>query len=211
MRFIEYLKTLRYPGRFIVVGKMRGAVIGIYGAMGRSPSSLARAYIMDEHKDVRAVGTDRVVLNEGNPQLLEYRSLRWLDNGFVIANGRQIEGGWESCDPEPDEYHTSRITAVVGSTVEFFISRMTLVGVERKRWPLALEDGVGHFISTYAGADVRPTPSFVGDPVRVSLDFGSPGVAAMAVFDALTPEYRVGVVSVAYDGQAREVAICNKL
>lgn len=221
MKLTDYIRSQRYPGRFIVLGQNGEHVLAIYGAMGRSETSRARRYSMDEHKDVWAERTDDVVEKEGNPDLLEYRALKWNDNGFVIANGRQIESGWESCDPEPDAYHTPRITLNVSYMIRFqaelFISRMTDGTVERRRWPLKQGEGKGYFISTYSGEDVRPTPSFSGDPIEVSMDFDSAKDAAKAVFDALAPQegqedYRVGVVGILMRGASdREVAIYNKL
>ncbi len=215
MTLTEYLKTLRYPGRFIVIGRSDGGVLAIYGATGRSAASLARRYVQDGNSDVWAQHTDTKVAQEGNSELLEYRAVRWTDTGFVMANGRQIEGGWETCDPEPDEYHTPRITLDVSykesHKATLHISRMVGGAVERKRWELQLDVGQGHFISTYTGADVRPTPSFTGDPILVSLDSVSREDVVAKVFDALTPEYRVGVVGVQYEGGARMVAIQNKL
>lgn len=212
MRLYDYLKTLRYPGRFIAVGRCNNGVLAVYGATGRSAASLARKYVIDEHKDVWAQHTDEVAAKEGNLELLEYRALRWQESGFVMANGRHIEGGWESCDPEPDAYLTPRITCVVeGGSATLYISRATTGGVERTHWPLTLEEGKGYFISTYTGVDVRPTPSFAGDPVLVDFQFSSAETAAEEVFNALLPEYRIGVVGASMNGSTREVAIYNKL
>ncbi len=210
---IEYLGSRRYPGRFIVLGQTSGRVMAIYGCTGRSASSLARKYVQDEHGDVWSVGVSDVVKTEGNPELLEYRALKWQGSGFVVANGRQIEGGWETCDPEPDEYKTPRITGVVADgQVTLFISRDVGGMVERKRWPLVLEDGKAYFVSTYSGEDVRPTKSFAGEPVPVEFDFVSPSAAAKVIFDSLTPDYQVGVVGVFITiGGERELAIVNKL
>lgn len=225
MTLIEHLKTLQYPGRFIVIGKSGGAVFGVYGAMGRSASSLARMYVMDAHNDVRAVATDGLVAEEGNPELLEYRSLMWLDGGFVIANGRQIElvksvdGPQEdlmAAEPEPDAYLTPRITAVVsGDQAVLYMVRSVHGSTESKRWPLDLVDGKAYFISTYVGVDVRPTPSFAGDPVQIEFVYRSAKDVAREAFDALAPlegrpDYRVGVFGVLMRaGAEREVAIFN--
>jgi hypothetical protein len=60
--------------------------------------------------------------------------------------------------------------------------------------------GTGKYISTYAGEDVRPTPSFIGGPVDTSLSFGSADKASDAIFELLAPpageqDYRVGVIA----------------
>jgi hypothetical protein len=79
-----------------------------------------------------------------------------------------------------------------------------------------LEAGQGAFISTYGGDDVKPTPSFSGNPVSVGLEFGSAKNAANALFKALAPklgqsDYRIGIIAIYFtlDGEP-EVAIVNK-
>ena len=42
---IELLKKMRYPGRFLALGMDGNAYVALYGATGRSPSSLARRYV----------------------------------------------------------------------------------------------------------------------------------------------------------------------
>lgn len=121
-------------------------------------------------------------------------------------------------EPEPDKYLTPRITGVVsddGATL--YMTRSVEGVVEHKRWPLELGHGVGYFISTYTGEDVRPTMSFAGEPVKLEMNFVTAKEAAKAVFDALEPpeggiDYRVGVVGVLRKAiEGREVAIHNKL
>lgn len=227
MELTKYLKTLQYPGRFIVIGKSGGALFGVYSAMGRSAASLARIYKVDEKGDIVAVASDGTVSNEGDPELLEYRSLKWFDDGFVIANGRQIElvknpgflqNELMTAEPEPDKYLTPRITGIVsGTEAALCIARSVNGVVERKLWPLGMADGKGYFISTYTGADVRPTPSFAGDPVEVEFNFDSPDTLAHAVFDALAPappqdDYRVGVFGVKYASPSgKDSVIVNRL
>lgn len=199
----------------------------MYGATGRSPASLARRYVMDEMKDVWAQHTDSKVAEEGNPELLEYRALKWFPNGFAIANGRQIElvrnPGFAQeelmkVEPEPDKYLTPRITGVVSSDgVVLYMARSVGGKTESKCWPLELEEGIGYFVSTYTGEDVRPTQSFSGDPVKLELSCSSVKDVTKAVFDSLAPtegqdDYRVGVVGVMMRSVTdREVAIYNKL
>lgn len=220
---VGYVQTLRYPGRFIVLGMSQDTVFAIYGATGRSAASRARKYVMDEHNDVWAERTDEVVVKEGNLELLEYRALKWFENGFAIANGRQIElvrnPGFEQVElmdvePEPDKYLTPRITGVIsheGATL--YMVRSIDDAVERRRWQLILKNGVGYFISTYTGEDVRPTPTFSGDPVELEVQFGSVNDVARALFEAQKPkagqeDYRVGVVGATL---SKEMAIYNKM
>lgn len=233
---IKTLSSMRYPGRFLAIGKDGDAHVVLYGATGRSPSSLARTYVQDGNA-IYARGIDDTVRREGNPELLEYPAIVFLKNGVVVANGRQIERVTELQDREakkqlsyllseeayePDEYRTPRITGCIVETSQgmdgaIHIARSVSDGIDRSAWTVPLEEGKGMYISTYVGGDVRPTPSFPGDPLPVSFNFGSAQKAAQAMFDALTPpadapDYRIGYIAVYLrEGQSPEIAIVNKL
>ncbi|MES2014542.1 MAG: IMP cyclohydrolase [Patescibacteria group bacterium] len=225
----------RYPGRFIVIGKDGDAFVVLYGATGRSPSSLARRFV--QNGDAIFMGGVDATVKEGNIALLEYPAVRLFLNGVVVANGTQIEHitNLQSRDArqqlsyalneesyEPDEYLTPRIT---GCLVEsegkmdgaLHIVRHATDGTDRASWSLSLESGKGAFVSTYIGADVKPTPSFSGEPVAVPLNFGSAKVAAETVFNSFTPpkgemDYRVGVIAVYKKiGEKPEISIVNRI
>lgn len=226
----------RYPGRFIVIGKDVGASVVIYGATGRSPSSLARRFVRTGN-EVFMTATDETVSREGNPALLEYPAMRIFANGIVVANGTQIQKVTElqSRDAraqlsyamneeayEPDEYRTPRITGCIvesGRGVEsaLHIARSAPDGIDRSSWSIPLEEGAGSYIGTYIGSDVKPTPSFEGDPLPIPLAFGSAEEAARAFFEAFTPpagemDYRVGVIAVYKRlGSLPEIVIINRL
>ena len=230
----------RYPGRFIVIGKDADSYVVIYGATGRSPSSLARKFVQQENR-VSMQAVDETVSTKGNSELLEYPAVNMFENGVVVANGRQIENisDLQSRDArkqlsyslseeayEPDEYRTPRITGcivelqtVAGLKMDgaLHIVRSASNGIDHSSWSVPFETGKGLFISTYRGDDVKPTPSFVGEPVAVELNFGSPQEAAQAVFQTFAPkggeaDYRVGVIVVYKKlGLAPEIAIVNRI
>lgn len=226
----------RYPGRFIIVGKDGDSYVAIYGATGRSPSSLARRFVQ-EGDGVYMTAIDETVSKEKNPELFEYPAVKIFENGVVIANGRQIEDVTElqSRDArqqlsyalaeeayEPDEFRTPRITGCIvdmngHADGAVHIARSASDGIDRSSWSVTFEEGKGLFISTYRGEDARPALSFPGEPVPVALLFGSARAAAKAIFDAFSPpvgapDYRVGVVAVYKKlGEKPEIAIVNRL
>jgi IMP cyclohydrolase len=233
---IELLKKMRYPGRFLALGMDGDAHVALYGATGRSPSSLARRYVQDGNA-IYASAVDDTVKREGNPDLLEYPALVFFDNGLTIANGRQIEKITELQNREakkqlsyalseeayePDEYRTPRITGCLvkgssGMDAAIHIARSASDGIDLSSWTVPLESGKGMYISTYIGEDVRPTPSFSGAPLPVVLNFGSAKKAAKAMYEALAPkrgeaDYRIGYFAVyIQEGKSPEIAIQNKL
>ncbi|MDE2079679.1 MAG: hypothetical protein KGI73_04850 [Patescibacteria group bacterium] len=228
--------AVRYPGRFIILGKDEGAYVALYGATGRSVSSLARRFV--RHEDgVYMVAVDDTVSKEAKPELFEYPAVKFFGNGIVVANGRHIENisRLDERDArkqlsfalseeayEPDNEKTPRITGVLladknGIEGALHIARFAADGIDRSSWSTALEEGKGEFISTYRGEDARPTPSFPGDPLEVPLAFGSAKKAAHGIFDSFAPpagepDYRVGVVAVYLaPGAAPDIAIVNRL
>ncbi len=182
---------------------------------------------------------DATVAIEGNPGLLEYPALRIFENGIVVANGNQIENietlnrSWGALENlslllsdltyEPDEYKTPRITGCVVEREDGFEASLHIVrhasplDPERAFWSVPLQDGTGSYIATYTGADIRPTPSFAGEPLAVPLAYGSVRAAAQGFFDMLapqsgSPDYRIGVIAAYFqEGQPPAIAIVNKL
>lgn len=229
------LKTKRYPGRFMAIGKDGDAFVAVYGATGRSPSSLARRFVQSGD-GIYMGAIDDTVSKEGNVELLEYPAVKFFTNGLIVANGRHIQNVTElqSRDArqqlsfalteeayEPDEYRTPRITGCivkVGDQMEaaLHIVRSADDGIDHAGWTVPLESGTAQFISTYRGEDVKPTPSFSGDPTPCELNFGDAQKAAKALFEALSPksdqtDYRVGVVAIYFTGNGTpEIAIVNR-
>ena len=228
--------SLRYPGRFIVIGKDSDSFVAIYGATGRSPASLARHFVRDGG-EVFMTAIDATVSKEKNPELFEYPAVKVFNNGVVVANGTQIGNITElqSRDArqqlsyamsdeayEPDENKTPRITGCIvesGGKVDgaLHIVRFAKDGIDHSSWSVPFESGRGLFISTYEGEDTRPAASFAGNPLPVEIDFGSAKNAAKTLFEAFSPppgapDYRVGIVA-AYKklGEPPEIAIVNRI
>jgi IMP cyclohydrolase len=212
---MDFLAQLRYPGRFIILGKDGEDFVAIYGATGRSSSSLDRRYIQ-EGNEILAVQ----LAEGGNAELLTYPAFRFLENGIIVANGRQIEKVSKNSVPstaqqllndlgeetyEPDENKTPRITGAYfenGSHVQAGLHIVRATGTNSKEgaWEVPLVSGEGKYIATYGGEDLHPAPSFKGKPFCVTLSYGSPENAAQSIFAALSPQtgerdYRVGVIA----------------
>ncbi len=235
MTFRELFKERPYPGRFIIIGVTGGMPIAVYGATGRSPSSLARRFV-EVADGVFMTATDATVAIQGNPDLLEYPAVRIFENGVVVANGnhidkieaiearevrKQLSYALSEEAYEPDEYRTPRITGMIRADSSGFEAALHIVrsasdGIDKSSWTVPLVEGEGMFLSTYGGMDVKPTPSFSGDPVSVSLPRVAPKLLAQDLYDALTPEggrseYRVGfvVISLTRDNEPT-LAIVNR-
>ena len=229
----EFLKETRYPGRFMVIGMLKGMAVILYGATGRSPSSLKRRFIELED-GIYMTAIDATVAIEGNPELLEYPAVRFFEKGIAAANGTHIE----RLDPlqgrdarqqlsyaladeayEPDEHWTPRITGCVIESnafdAAFHIIRSSTSGIDRSSWTLDMKDGTGYYISTYRGDDVKPTPSFSGEPVHLAFSYNSAAEAAKALSASLAPargetDYRVAFIAVFKAlGKEPEVSILN--
>ena len=229
----EFLKETRYPGRFMVIGMLGGKAVILYGATGRSPSSLKRRFIELED-GIYMTAIDATVAIEGNPELLEYPAVRFFEKGIAAANGTHIE----RLDPlqgrdarqqlsyaladeayEPDEHWTPRITGCIIESSTFdaalHIIRANQNGIDRSSWTLDMKDGTGYYISTYRGDDVKPTPSFPGEPISVAFSYDSVDDAAKALHTLLAPkkdemDYRVAFIAVFKAlGEEPEVSIVN--
>ena len=202
----------------------------IYGATGRSASSLARRFV-EQGDGIYMAAVDATVAIQGNPELLEYPAVKFFGNGILAANGKHIELV-ESPDAfgtardtfarsfdgkvasEPDEYRTPRITGSIVEVADGYDAALHVVRSGEGNdprvsyWSVPLEEGKGSFISTYTGEDARPTPSFTSKPLPLPLHFGSAEAAARAVYEALAPrkgrsDYRIGVV-VVYKARGKE-------
>lgn len=201
------------------MGMDHDAVVAIYGVTGRSPASQARRYVR-EGDAVVVMPTDEAALATGARDLLVYPAFRFFRNGFVVANGNQInavltdlEHDLAAALPEPDQYLTPRITGMVaGASATLHIARLPAqAGASgNNTWDVPLVSGKGKFISTYDGDEANPT-AYSGVPRDVGINFGSAVAAARGVYDLLAPEYRIAVVAVYHRaGEAPEVAIKNR-
>lgn len=232
----DFISQFAYPGRFIVVGRSGDDAVILYGATGRSPSSLARKFVELED-GIYMTASDATVAIHGNPELLEYPAIRYFENGLAVANGQHIERvvQLESRDArqqlsyalneeayEPDEHRTPRITGCViekGNALDgaLHIIRSVADGIDRASYSVPLDSGEGMYISTYTGEDIKPTPSYKGEPVKVLLAHKNPEDAARALYNSLapkndSPDYRVGVLAVfKKSGQDPRASIINRI
>jgi len=90
--------------------------------------------------------------------------------------------------------------------------------IQRHSWDIPLITGQGKYISTYSGEDIRPTPSFEGEPIDILCDFGSAENAVKIIFDLLKPQhsdlvdYRVSVIAYYKKfGEIPIISIKNKI
>ena len=230
---IDFIKNLRYPGRFIILGKDNDYFVAIYAAMGRNSSSLNRKYTQSRYNVIAEQ------LGEGgDEELLNYTAFRVIGNSIIIANGRQgdmmnpilnknaqeqLDSDLFTINPEPDKYDTPRITGYYtehndSSYAGVHIVRKEDEIIQRHSWDIPLIPGQGKYIATYSGEDIRPTPSFEGDPINILCDFGSAENAVEIIFDLLKPQpadlvdYRVSVVAYYKKlGESPIIAIKNKI
>lgn len=219
------LRSMRYPGRLIIIGRDAGGThaVLVYAITGRSDSSQARKLKFTE----QAVWTeplDMEALQKGNVDLLIYRAIV-LGNGIAISNGRQTEDIVQvlkqakgETDPgailaralkdwiyEPDVPHyTARISGCLlpgGQAGLSIIRRMAdgSPGGSFHSWKPG--PGTGRLIATYRGAEENPLPPFGDEPLDVEVREASAAAFAEAAFDALGPDksgkdYRVAAACV---------------
>jgi IMP cyclohydrolase len=234
---LETLTSMAYPGRLIVIGRDRSGdrAIVIYAVTGRSPSSQARELVRREDA-VWTRPTDPVVLAKGNPDLLVYPALVF-GRGIAVSNGKQtagillggspsaagtLETGLRSWSYEPDApIYTPRISGCVlpGNRAALNIIRRGTGGEpERMFHEFVPGPGEGRMISTYAGENADPLPSFRGEPKALALSESTARTMAEAVFGALGPkpdgpDFRVAVVCVFArpgDPSGLDLAIINR-
>jgi IMP cyclohydrolase len=230
---INFLQNLRYPGRFIILGEDNDYFVAIYAAMGRNTSSLNRRYIQSEYNVIAEQ------LGEGgDEEILNYTAFRVVDNSIIIANGRQgeminpilhqdatdqLDYDLSIINPEPDKYHTPRITGYYteyndSSYAGLHIVRKKNEIIQRQSWDIPLIPGQGKYIATYSGEDIRPTPSFEGYPINILCNFGSAENAVETIFNLLKPQhsdfpdYRVSVIAYYKKfGEIPIISIKNKI
>jgi IMP cyclohydrolase len=101
---------------------------------------------------------------------------------------------------EPDApAFTPRISGcVMNGAALSMVKRAPDGTVEREYFEVPLSEGEGKLITTYAGANVDPLPSFCGEPVSVQLEGQSAEEQARAVYNCLAPrnsqkDFRVAV------------------
>lgn len=202
---IELLENNPYPGRGIVVGKDTI----YYFIMGRSENSRNRIFALTED-GIRTEAYDPDKLTD--PSLIIYHPVRAVADAVIVTNGDQTDTIAERRnfrealgmrEYEPDEPNfTPRISAILYDMGGFEISILKHDAGRCLREFFSYEgvdDGVGYFISTYAG-DGNPLPSFQGEPIKVDLP------TPEEVWAALNTDNKVSL----YTNIAGDVRIFNK-
>ena len=219
---LEFLSAMEYPGRVIIIGSDpagENAVV-VYAITGRSSSSQARKIIV-ENNHLLVIPTDEAVVKEGNPDLLIYPAIS-ISGGIVVSNGKQtgdilaglhsqripleiLRAALSRWDYEPDPpAFTPRISGCLNASGEAALSiirRDEDGSSHRDYFDCSLRPGFGKIITTYAGTNMDPLPSFSGVPVDCVLKRDSAGEMAEAVYTALgakekTRDFRVAVACV---------------
>lgn len=219
------LRSMRYPGRLIIVGRDPGGdhLVVIYAITGRSPSSQARKLSFRD----QAVWTEPLTpdLAAGKKaDLLLYRAIV-LGPAIAVSNGRQTEDvvrvldqAGETSDPakilaaalegwtyEPDEPHfTPRISGCLlpGGRAGLSILRRTTDGSPQKIFESWVPPpGHGRMVATYKGPEQSPLPSFGDRFIDIKITAETPKKMAAMVDEALGPgergtDYRVAAACV---------------
>lgn len=240
MDLIELLRTKEYPGRFLIVGKIESGLVALYGVTARSAASRAKRYVFVSEKNlVTVVATDADVMAQGDLDLLQYNAVYLFDDGIVIGNGRQTDevknlDAGDAVDIltenlkeqsfEADKYNTPRITGCIVNHDGEVSAALHIIRSDEKNNPrhdmyeVSLVEGLGKFISTYNGPNIRPTPSFAGPAVDIEIPADSLEELVKTVYDALAPQLgaedvRVSIVGVELnqDFRQKKVSIINSV
>lgn len=230
------LESFEYPGRFLIIGKGEQHYFTVYGVTARSDSSRAKKYVFNQNTNTITVEpTDIGIMSQGNLDLLDYTAVKMYKNAIVTGNGKQTDvikisgnasqslaNSLKETTYEPDKYHTPRITGLLLSDQSKLGAALSIIksgvdnSTERKIYELELKTNQGYFISTYAGPNIRPTPSFDSDPILLDLYWSRAEQAAQQIYDYFAPEpentdLRVSVMVIQTDKllQERTVAIIN--
>ncbi|MCR5732264.1 MAG: IMP cyclohydrolase [Sphaerochaetaceae bacterium] len=182
----EYLASLSYPGRTIMIGNLSdGTQVIAYALMGRSSNSQNRILVFENGRiktklfrsdiasDTKWTLYDAVIFTKGN----------WVisngDHGEKIANaieeGIELDQAIVKLSYEDDTCSTPRIAGILNSeTGDYTLAIVRKKGEEAERiaWYYKPFNGYGRIIHTYVGDG--GTETFDSDPVTVSLkDFGT--------------------------------------
>ncbi len=236
--FSEIARQKPYPGRFLILGRVAGKYVAVYGVTARSEASRAKKYILSEdQKTIHVEPTDQEVMAQGDLTLLDYTAVHFFQEGIVIGNGRQtdciqqlnLESAKEQLIQdlqnekyEADKYSTPRITGCFLNrdgkwSAALHIIRSNSVGDSVKDcYELDFSQNKAYFISTYEGPNIRPTPSFVGSPIQVHLSGENIELVAKDIYNVFAPkageeDLRVSVVAVELGecGTDRQIHIVN--
>ncbi|MDD4850498.1 MAG: IMP cyclohydrolase [Gemmiger sp.] len=212
----KYLAGNEYPGRGICLGLAPDGKTAMlaYWIMGRSPNSRNRVFEAIDG-GIRTLAADPAKLED--PHLIIYNPVLTAGQTTVVTNGDQtdtiyhfirdnlfpgysFEAALSTRTFEDDAPNfTPRISGIMDMRRGGY--KMAILktcegngeSLERQVFdyphPLA---GEGHFISTYL-KNGSPIPSFVGEPLRVTVDESDPGEYAGKLWEALNEENKVSL------------------
>ena len=199
----DYLQNNAYPGRGLLVGSRQGQPVIAYFIMGRSANSRNRVF--RKEKDIlftKAYDESKV----SDPSLIIYNAVRRYGDDIIVSNGNQtdtiydflcegksFEQALQTREYEPDApNYTPRISAIIhGDSYELSILRKKEDLCERKLFSFQMENGIGHFLSTY-DHDGDPLPSFSGDPLSFPITDGFL-VFADKLWDSLDAQNKISL------------------
>jgi len=222
-----------YPGRGIVVGKIRDAdeFVQIYWIMGRSGNSRNRIFVKEDTGFVRTEVFDK--REPHDPSHTIYYALKHAGNNHVVTNGHHTDtitealaGGksfeqgldkWQF-EPDPPNY-TPRIAGrveITDSGARYTLACLKCLDNDPRYFTRqyfhyeTAVDGCGHLITTYAG-DGNPLPAFAGEPVLVPLA-GDINRIADEYWACLNADNRVALVvkTINVRDHTFAIRICNK-
>ncbi|HLC54225.1 MAG TPA: IMP cyclohydrolase [Candidatus Nanoarchaeia archaeon] len=189
--------------------------------------------------------TDKKILAQGDHSLLIYPAMLFgnemMGKSISVSNGAQtrdvhLASGTQSLlvalhqahrrwEYEPDApNYTPRISGKIRMSADFDVCAVLGIIkkapegeelVEKHYFEVPLAPGKGRLISTYAGANQNPLPSFRGEPLPVEIRGNSPEQIARDFYDALEGQdgndFRVSVaVEVIADSGLYVSAIVNR-
>ncbi len=185
----DYLKSMAYPGRGIVMGcsKDGKCAVTAYFIMGRSENSRNRIFVTDGD-GIRTEAFDASKMTD--PSLIIYHPVRVLGNKTIVTNGDQTDTIYELMDKqqtfeqalrtrkfEPDSPNfTPRISGIMHIENGNYNYAMSILksgddkGTFCNRFTFAYgsNQGEGRIIHTYMG-DEGVLESFVGEPVKINV------------------------------------------
>lgn len=200
-----------YPGRFIILGNNEEFLFHYYGVTARSESSRAKRYIhQPETGTVIVMPTDAEVMAQGDLSLLDYTAAYLSQDRIIIGNGRQtdrankhpkaksaqelLQASLSQEEYEHDNYRTPRITGCSLRNGKEWAQALHIIRSNEQgtsihhSYELNMHVPSALFISTYAGPNIRPTPSFMDEPHEITPPTGSIEEMAEEVYKAFAPQ-----------------------
>ncbi len=197
---VEHLRGLEYPGRIIVLGRSEnGDNVAVYAMTGRKPETRARK-LVQKRENIYVDPIEESARSGRHNDIFFYQATNLRVRELAISNGvhttdlpgnrnalHNLIKGLGKHTFEPDSNSTPRIGGIIepDNAALGIVKRDESGETIRQYFEVPLVDGTGSMIYTYAEPNRDPTPSFVGEPVRISLPGYSPRATARTIYDAL--------------------------